>query len=402
MTTALNLDTFSKSLKETMIAFSFNIGGLLAGFIIASQLGVFSLSPWTIALYPAIVSAKGVIGGLLSGRLSTALHIGTIHPRFAKNTSSFYQLCEAIVVVTFATSVVMSLFSMVFGLLFWGIFLVDFPSILVVIMSTMTLGLSITMINISVAFTTFKKGLDPDVIVYPIMSSVADIIITFYYALVLNLFFFFNFGVHTLVAICLIHIFLLIHIVTHNTHEKEFVKTIRESILTMFFVAFVVNITGTVMKRISLLIEERREIYTVYPALIDMMGDVGSIVGSTTTTKLALGLLKPTFSSLWNHSIQIFSVWFASIIYFVLFGFLSLFINGIFSPFKFLSLVSVLLMANIIALTVIILISYGISIQTFKRGLDPDNFVIPIISSFADSMTTIALFVALTLAGLLA
>jgi len=401
MASAFNLDAFTKLLKETMIAFSFNIGGLLAGFIIASQLGVFRLSPWAIALYPAIVSAKGVIGGLLSGRLSTALHIGTIHPRFARNTSSFYLLFEALIVITLATSVVMSMFSLIFGLLFWGILLVDFPSILIVIVSTMTLGLSITLINMGVAFITFKKGLDPDVIVYPIMSSVADIIITAYYALVLNLFFFFDFGIYALVAICLLHVILLIHIVTHHGQEKEFVKTIRESMVTMVFVAFIVNITGTILKRISLLVEERKEIYTVYPALIDMVGDVGSVVGSTVTTKLALGLLKPSFSSMRDHATQILSAWSASIIYFVLFAFLSLSITGIFAPLAFLSLTAVLLVANVIAVTVIVLVSYGISILTFKRGLDPDNFVIPIESSFADSMMSIALFVALILASLL-
>ncbi len=32
--------------KETSVAFFFDIGGLFAGFLVASQLGVFRLSPW--------------------------------------------------------------------------------------------------------------------------------------------------------------------------------------------------------------------------------------------------------------------------------------------------------------------------------------------------------------------
>jgi mgtE-like transporter len=78
---------------------------------------------------------------------------------------------------------------------------------------------------------------------------------------------------------------------------------------------------------------------------------------------------------------------------------LSLAINGVFSLPSFLSLISVLLIANVIAVTAIVLLSYSISILTFKKGLDPDNFVIPIESSFADSITTIALLVALLLIG---
>jgi len=43
--------------------------------MIALQLDIFHLSPWAIALYPAVISIKGVITGVLTGRLSTALHL---------------------------------------------------------------------------------------------------------------------------------------------------------------------------------------------------------------------------------------------------------------------------------------------------------------------------------------
>jgi cation transporter-like permease len=40
-----------------------------------------------------------------------------------------------------------------------------------------------------------------------------------------------------------------------------------------------------------------------------------------------------------------------------------------------------------------------VAILTFKKGLDPDNFVIPIESSIADSVTTVALLAAIFLTG---
>jgi mgtE-like transporter len=55
--------------------------------------------------------------------------------------------------------------------------------------------------------------------------------------------------------------------------------------------------------------------------------------------------------------------------------------------------------SNIIAVIAIVLISYGISIMTFKRGLNPDNFVIPIETSLATIVTSIALLLALLLIG---
>ena len=393
--------TFS-AFKETMLAYTFDLGGLIAGFLVASQLGIFRMpsAPWAIALYPAIVSAKGVISGLLSGRLSTALHLGTIYPRFSNNTKSFYKLFEALVVLTLATGATMSVISLVFGHLFWGITLADFPAILSVVVATMAIGLSLTLLTTKVAFVSYKKGLDPDIVVYPIMSTTADIFVTLLYVLILNLFFLVDFGKWAIALIGLAHLILVFYILPRNLRDSEFLKTLRESMVTMVLVAFIVNVTGTILKGISDFVEgARKEIYTVYPALIDMVGDVGSVVGSTATTKLALGMLKPSYSSIRNHVKTISSAWSASIILFFVLAVSSLLLNGIFSLSAFSNLLLVLLIANGISVAAIILVSFGISILTFKRGLDPDNFVIPIESSVADSVTSIALLVALLLVG---
>jgi mgtE-like transporter len=58
-------------------------------------------------------------------------------------------------------------------------------------------------------------------------------------------------------------------------------------------------------------------------------------------------------------------------------------------------LLGLLLIANIIAFVAITLVTFAISILTFKRGLDPDHFVLPLGSSLADAITTAALFAAL-------
>jgi len=368
--------------------------------VVASQLGIFQRSPWAIAIYPAIVSAKGVIHGLLSGRLGTALHLGTVYPRFSKNTKSFYQLFSATVVMTLVISVVMSTVSLFFGSVFWGATFADFLDIMSVVVATMSVGLLLSFLTVKVAFVTFNRGLDPDIVVYPIMSTVADIFITLCYVLVLNMFFLFAFpGRYLIAAIILVHMALVLYIVPKNFKEKDFRKNLRESLLTMLFVSVIVNVTGTVLKSISRIVENRKEIYTVYPALIDMIGDVGSVVGSTATTKLALGLLRPALSSIRHHARTIVSAWAASIVMFVILAFLSPLVNGVFTFSTYTNLLSVLMLANVIAVAGIVLLSFGISILTFQKGLDPDNFVIPIESSFADSLMSMALLAALVLVG---
>jgi len=385
-------------LKESLIALSFNIGGILAGFIVASQFNVFKLSPWAVAVYPTILTARGVISGLFSGRLSTALHIGTILPRLRGNTEDFYMLFKSVIVLTLETSVVMGLLSIVLGSLFWGITFTDFFDILIVVLATMFLGLANSIFTVEIAFTSFKKGLDTDVVVYPMMSTMADIIITLSYVFTLNLFFLFSFvGRCIATSFGLFLATLALGFLPGCIHNKTFVKTIKESLLILVFISFVVNVTGTILKDVSKIIGSGKEIYTVYPALIDTVGDVGSVVGSTATTKLALGLLNPSFRSIRNHSTRIFTTWIASIAMFILYSIMSLFTQGMLTLHMFLDFSALLLTANLIAVSAIVIISFAVAILTFRRGLDPDNFVIPIESSLADSLTTVALLIALLL-----
>jgi len=390
---------FVAELKQSLVAYSFNIFGIVAGTTIALQLGLLALKPWAIAAYPAVVSARGVIGGLLSGRLSTGLHVGTVKARVFGNTESFYLLIQAIVVLTMETSVMMSMVTTLFGSFLWGLTAADFFSILGVIMATMTLALVvISPITFSVANLSFRHGLDPDIILYPVESTVSDLLITLCYFLVLNLFFRFGSpGQYVIASLCLLLLSFAVYILSKNAHEFEFVKTVRESFLMLVLVAFIVNVTGSFLSEIRKVIGDRREVYTVYPALIDTVGDVGSVVGSTATTKFALGTLRSSFWAVKDHATEIFSAWTASLIMFVVYSILSLVIQAKFTLPNLFGFTASLIAVNIMAAGFIIAVSYVAAVFTYQRGLDPDNFVIPIESSLADSATTVSLLIALSL-----
>jgi mgtE-like transporter len=380
-------------------AFGFNLVGIAAGAIIASFSGLFRLAPWVILVYPSVVSARGVIGGLFCGRFSTALHLGTMQPRFSGNTKSFYLLFRAIVVLTLEASLGMSLVAMLFGSAFLGVASSDFVSILMVTVATMALALLVVSpLTIAVSIVSFKRGLDPDIVLYPVESTVSDFFITLIYVVVVNLFLQFGIGGKTMVGLVVFALVLVsAYFLLRSIRETEFVKTVKESFLTLVFVAFIVNVTGSTLGKISEVVGERREVYTVYPAMIDTMGDVGAVVGSTATTKLALGALQPSFSSIRNHATEISGAWLASSVMYAIYAFLSLAIQGQLSQYSLLMFGARVLATNVIAGAAIVIVSYLVAVLTYRRGLDPDNFVIPIESSLADSITTISLFLVLSL-----
>ncbi|MEM3442798.1 MAG: magnesium transporter [Candidatus Bathyarchaeia archaeon] len=390
----------ANAFKQSLMAYAFNIFGIVAGTTVAYHVGVFELFPWAFAIYPPILSARGVIGGLLCGRLSTALHLGTVHPHFFRNTKTFYLLFRAIVVLTFETSIFMVLIATLFTG-FYGGSMADFWSLLLVIMATMALALIIiSPLTFTVSFISFKQGLDPDIILYPIESTVADLLITATYIGVLNVFAFAGFvGKSMLVLTSLALPFCAIYFMIRSFKEVEFLKTVKESFLTMILVSFIINIAGSTLGKIAEKVGEKQEIYIVYPALIDTIGDVGATVGSTATTKLALGTLRSSLSSIKDHKVEIFGAWAASALMFGVYAVLALIIRGVLTAPNLLRFTALLLIANLIAASCIILVSYAVAILTYQWGLDPDNFEIPIESSLADSLTSIALLTALLMIG---
>ena len=390
---------FVKNFGQSLLSLSFNLFGILAGTLLVLNFDVLSLAKWSFVLFPGILSVRGSIGGVLSGRLSTALQLGTIRVSFLKNTRRFHIIIYTIVLLTLESSLVLGLFSSFFTTIFLHTSFYDFIAIQSII--TATMGFSLLLISpltYAISIVSFKQGLNPDVVTYPIISTVADVLVTLSYVFFLKLYFATTlFGTYTVWIICLIFFVLALYFSLQVLREREAFKTVREFSLTLILVVFIVTITGTFFEKISHIIGLKPEIYLVYPALIDTVGDVGSIVGSTTTTKLALGSLNALPNSVQGYLIEISSPWIASITLFILYTIISSFIAGINVETNFIRFVSQLLITNLLAVSLITSLSFLIAVLTYKRGWDPDNFVIPLESSLADGITTMSLLIALTI-----
>jgi len=392
------ITNLAKSFGQSVLAMSFNLAGMLAGTLLVIHLDVFSITPWALALFPGIISVRGVIEGLFSGRLTTALHVGTVKASYTGNTRYFYLLLYAIAALTIETSVGVGLAASLLGMFFWRTTFTDMVAILAVTIATMGLLMILASpITVWVSILSFKRGLDPDVIVYPVMSTTSDVIVTSCYILVLNTFFLLTpLGKYLIALFDVTFLLIVLYVSIKNYREAEFSKTIKEFFLTLFLVTSIVNVTGLVLGKISGVIGRRSEVYVVYPALIDTVGDVGSIVGSTATTKLTLGLIGSSFSSIKQHLTEIWGAWTASLTMFTVYSIISSLTQGITALSDIMKFMVQLLATNILAVSCVVLVAYAAAILTYRRGWDPDNFVIPIESSLADSITTISLFMALT------
>ncbi len=395
-----NATLFSSTFPQALFALSFSTLDLAAGFIASLVASYVVKMPWILIIYPPLLTVRGNISGMFSGRLTTGLHVGLIKPSIRKNTEYFYSLRASIFSMSFINAFIVGFLTYVVFLIFEPLYYVSLLILISIAIISMMIPTTVSIFFLAplVAIVSYKKGIDPDVIAYPILSTVNDIIVSAVYVITIWLFIFWG-NVFITVSYILIILFFFIFIYSSKYWtDKNFKKTFSEGMFILMVLMIISNFTGGVLSKLRYYIERYPHILAIYPCLLTMIGDEGSIIASTTTTKLGLGNIKPSLKSIVyrENAIPIFGVLLAGLIMSTIFATLGSFLYA-FSILKLVQTILVSFVTVILLATPIILVSFGSAIITFKRGLNPDNFTIPTITSLSDFLTTISLFTVIRL-----
>jgi mgtE-like transporter len=379
--------------RQSLVALMVDVGGLVAGVIVGSNLDLVGMAPWTIMLYPAIVSMRGTIGGVFSGHFSTGLHLGTMQPRLLRNTVRFNDL---IVTVLSLNIIACAMLWIIAFFILTAIGTDPVPMLILLVGTTGLSFLAITPASTKIISFGFRRGLDPDVSCYPIESTVADVAVTVCYIVLLRLYVELGqVGLLAITVLDVVYVAVVVILGIPRMSKPEFVTTVKESAAALSVSSFLVNVTGVLLIYVTEVIKRANLIYMVYPALIDTAGDVGAIVGSMLTTKFHLGELRPSPRSMKQISPEIRGSWLASLVMFEGYGFFAwlTFASSELSvlPKVFL----VLFTTNIMAVSAVVLVAFATGVLTYTKGLNPDSFIIPIESALADSLTTLSLYLSI-------
>ena len=369
------------------------MGGLLAGFFLAYYTSTLFKMRWALAAYPGVLSLRGVVNGIFCGRLSTGLHLGTIKAGFRDNTEEFYVLEAALFTLNMICAISTSAIFTVFGVSLWGVKQEEVFPMWVGLISSM--AFSFILINpATFAFAAFsyRKGYDPDYLAYPVMSTVGDIIVTLCYIFVVT---FINFGGLYLMALIT---FILLSsaglLIIKYMRRNEYLAILKETVVTLAIVVSIAGFTGTALTEISRIIGQYPVIYMIYPAVLDTVGDVGSIIGSTLTTKLALGDASADIKVFLEHLPEVIGSWLASIVMFIAYSLFAAVCFG-YQISDLIVFFILILKANLVAVGSISFIAVSVTVAAYRYGLDPDNFVNPIVSTIADALTSFSILVSL-------
>ena len=375
---------------ESLIGFATDLLGILPGFILAWSISYLSTNPWLLTLYPGILTVRGCLAGIASGRLSTGLHLGVINPSFRKVTREYVLIFNSMLFIVFFSSSILSLSIYVVNIMLG----VETPSPLNIFWFASTvMGLSLILVfpvTSFIGFTTFKRGIDPDLVLYPISSSVADTGATLIFAFLAM-----GFKDFTMVYILTSSALMIPALYTFVKYfsDEDFRLMLVQTMAALTLVAVISNVSGQALRGIYEIIRGRGSIYVMYPVLIDWVGDASSMIGSRLTTKLALGDVRnfrdATIASISTGA----SILASSATMLVLPAILvSLLVND--SPLKIYIISN---MAVSMAMIPIFLLATTMPYYLFRYRLNPDNFINPISSAIADSLTTITLLTSLIL-----
>lgn len=140
-----------------------------SGLLAESHLTLFYSFPFLLVMVPPINGIAGNVGTLLGARLSSALHLGTIAP--GRRETLYFNLkavsASSLLMYT-ATSALFLLYLLVVG----G----SSRLVLVLLVSGLLLTPAVILSSTLLALVSFARGLDPDNVTGPLITSLADVL----------------------------------------------------------------------------------------------------------------------------------------------------------------------------------------------------------------------------------
>lgn len=171
--------------------------------------------------------------------------------------------------------------------------------------------------------------------------------------------------------------------------KKYFRKVFFDSIRILVLTSLISSFGGSALQNVSGKLVVILPLIIMLPAMNDMAGNFGSIISSKFTTLLYLGLIshRNLFKSrrLKVLFLRMFTVSLFSAVYISTISCALSFIRGY--EFDFVILIKVFITACVSAVSLVTIISFiavQVGLLIYRKGHDPDNFLIPITTAVGD------------------
>jgi mgtE-like transporter len=137
------------------------------------------------------------------------------------------------------------------------------------------------------------------------------------------------------------------------------------------------------------------------PVVNSVAGNIGSVLGARLASGLHVGYITHSFNDKEMHNNLVVSLLIGFFTYFILA--IIIYLVAIFSKIAediaLLEFVSIIVVTGFLLICVVAVISVLTAFISFRRGLDPDDMVAPVVTTVGDIMGIVFLFVVLGIFG---
>lgn len=383
-------------LKESLIALSIcAVGDLCAGIILGNMEFFLKTYPGLMVIIPGAIGMRGNIFGSFGSRLGTHLHIGTLSPEF-KRSDILDENITASLILTMVLSVLLGVIAKIICIIF------KFPSISLYdfVLISFIAGLVSTVIMLPItmfiSLKSFEGGWDPDNITTPFIAAIGDFFTL--PAIILSVLVVNFIGFHPIVKMVLFAIVILLTVillVIGYTSENEVRHIVRQSTPVLLVCSVLGTVAGGILNNSISTLLNNQTLLTLVPLFSGESGGLVSILGARLSSGLHSGLIDPVLRPK-KHTMENFiAIISLAFVMYPLIGFLAESSTIAFGNMgvSYLHSILISLTAGIILILIMLLVVFYISTISYRRGLDPDNIVIPLSTSLTDSISTLILIV---------
>jgi len=391
---------FRKDLKEGAVSLMLcNLGDYISGYFLQIFQPIIMHAEILLALLPAASDARGDVYSSYGSRLGTLLHLG-LAKKLIK--AELMALSSILILINTWIGLLTFVVSVVFGKYHLEPYTTVFVAVLSAVISSILMIPSTTWL----AFTSFKRGINPDNVVAPIATLFGDMVtvptIVFAYLIAT--------GVPRIVMI-LFTLFLLVipayvfyRIATRGENDplERTLNILIQNIPIIMFSTSMSMLAGVILMTNINNIVKGIGILAVIPAFLEDGGAIACRFSSRLSTNLHLGSIKikwlPTDS--WTLKQVLLNMIHALIIFgsLSIFGFAVAVSRGASIAWG-LKVMEIVMSAGMMLTVIITVLTYYAAMISFKAGIDPDNTLAPILTSLADIIGTSSLAFMLIVMG---
>lgn len=384
-------------LRQSLAATLVSSGGdLVAGLTLASISDTLELLPGLVVLVPAAIGMRGNIFGALGSRFGTSIHTGTFRLSRRRSTEVGQNIWASIV-LSLSISLVLAVLAKVMATAFGvedAISVIDF--LVISIIGGMVSSIVVLALTIGVAALAVRRGWDMDNVAAPLVTAAGDIVTLpalFLATKLVGITYVTGGLAMAATALALVALFMGL-----RSKLPVLSRIVRESLPVLVAAGVIDIVAGLTIEGQLTSFAKYAALLVLIPPFLEDTGALGSVLASRLASKLHLGIIDPVARPQRPARDDFAIIALLAIPVFSLVGLaadLASWLTGQASPGA-LNMVGIALIGGCLATAMAMLVAYYGSVVTYRLGLDPDNYGVPIMTSSMDLIGVVSLILAIS------